>query len=99
CYCTQRDVSQLPHLSNVLPLPIPNGVIIAGPKMIPQIHTARSASRRTLRTIHQGSHGRSNGWPSQSLQSSRADLQRASSSSGRTTGRPIRSSLATRPEL
>ncbi|KAK6061805.1 hypothetical protein COOONC_00526 [Cooperia oncophora] len=39
CYCTQNDISQTRQLAKVLPLPIPNGIVAAGPKKIPQIHT------------------------------------------------------------
>ncbi|VDO05251.1 unnamed protein product [Haemonchus placei] len=48
CYCMHNDVSHLRHLPNVLPLPIPNGVIIAGPKQIPQIHTSTFASELAI---------------------------------------------------
>ncbi|KAK6026225.1 hypothetical protein OSTOST_07854, partial [Ostertagia ostertagi] len=39
CYCAQNNISQVYHLSHMLPLPIPNGIIVAGPKRIPKIHT------------------------------------------------------------
>ncbi|KAK6044382.1 hypothetical protein COOONC_18113 [Cooperia oncophora] len=35
CYCAHNDIQQIRHLSKTLPLPLPNGIIKAGPKNVP----------------------------------------------------------------